>query len=899
MSKRADDRAGQGTDARPGADIGLNGSPSGHDAELGAELGALVDALRQANAALTERARRKSEFLADVSHEFRTPLTLMLGPLATIIDTHSDDLGPHLTFELRRIQRNGERLYRLVNEMLDFTKLEAGAMRPRLRLVDVVALIQSVVDDARWQADDKRISLTTDHDSRLPPQRVDARMIEKCVVNLISNALRFAPPHGRVSVATIATADDFAIVVEDTGPGIPADQQAYVFQRFRQAEVVETAGRACHGTGLGLALVKQFAELHGGRVELYSEPGQGARFTVRLPRCDGAERTDEWQPARVAQGTDSARNVPTPMPSEDSERVPGWRSLVPRFERVPVASPTSARAADDLDQRGNDSRPRILVADDDRDVRSLIREILMPHFEVVEAEDGAQAWQSICARQPDVAVLDVMMPGLDGIELVRRIKAEPLLRMIPCLLITADASRHASVSALDSGADDFLAKPFFADELSARVRAAARMRRMYSELHESRARLSSLETQHRAVIDNASDGIMVFERGGRIRTWNRSMRQIFGYRENEVIGANIDILSAVTARADRVGERLESEVAGASDRWLRLAEFHSCEWHLRHKDGRLIAVESSRSEIAINMEPLFVEVVRDIRDRKRAEERLAEANRQLRSMSRVAGKAELATGVLHNVSNVLQVVKVNVARLDELVVGTRIKRLAQAVAMLGEQGDDLVGFLTEDNKGKLLPRYLDKLVGMLGRNLDSARQAIDDASLGIEQIETIVRAQQENARTVLVKTPVVLGALIGDVLRLLDVRGPVPRVVHKSGSDVALVLDRHRIVDILINVLDNAFDATAHLPVDEQVVTLHTEVTDRCLRIEVTDNGVGMDEDGPTRIFAHGFTSKPGGRGFGLHVSALSAREMDGSLQAHSDGPGRGARFVLEVPIAG
>ena len=860
--------------------------------------------LRRDNLELTERARRRSEFLASMSRECRTSLTMILAPLGALIDTHGAAIAAQLGDDLRRIRRHGERLYRLVDEMLDVNQLEAGAMRPYFRVVDIVAMLTEIVADARRQADHRQISLQVERQPDLPAQRVDERMLEKCLVHLIADALHCAPDRGCVTVTATVTTSDLIVAVIGDRSAVRPDRTQKVSRHVQPTERDQRHERAHIGNSPGLALVEQFSRLHGGRVEVTSERGGSARSALLWPRRDASlDRTDEWRPNELVHQRSGSNHDDPRTSTQPSSRIPGRQSLVPRFERKPAApAPPVSPATPPLSaltqaDRDSDDRAVILVADDDPDIRVLIREILHPRFEVVEAEDGFVAWQLICARPPDVAVLDVMMPRLDGLELVARIKAEPLLRMIPCILITANASRDAGVSALDSGADDFLSKPFFADELSARVRAAARMRHLYHELHLSRARLSALEAQHSAVIDNASDGIVVFARSGEIRTWNRSMRQIFGYTEAEVLGRSIKLLCPVEPTAAN-SDGDERRLGTASHRWLHLAEFHSCEWQLQHKRGHVIDVESSRSEILINQEPLFVEVIRDIRERKRAQERLAEANRQLLSMSRVAGKAELATGVLHNVGNVLQSVKVNVAKIDEFVDQARIERLRRAVDMLVGERADLITFLTEDDKGKLLPRYLDKLVDIIARDLDRSRRAIADAHLGIEQIATIVRTQQENARTVLIETPVVLSALVGDVLRLLDLRGSTPRVIHTSGGDIALTLDRHRIVDILINLLENALDATDHLPADEREIALRTEFADDRLRISVTDNGVGIETARLTEIFAHGMTSKPDGRGFGLHVSALSAREMNGSLHAHSDGPGRGAHFVLDVPVS-
>ncbi len=692
------------------------------------ELRHVLAELERKNEALTELDRMKSQFLANMSHEFRTPLTLILGPLNSILADKATQVSADVKKDLDRISRNGARLYRLVNEMLDFSKLEAGQMTLHCEPVDIGELAQSIVGDAAAQAEANGQTLTFHCDAELLVQRTDRGMIDKILINLIGNALKFTPRGGRIDVFTRSTPTHLELIVADTGPGIAAEDRERIFERFRQADASST--RKHEGTGLGLALVREFSRLHGGEVLLDSTPGEGACFTVRLPRRDAADGNH---------------------PAGDDPR----DRLVPRFDMVP---PEPDRTDGREPVSGSADRPTVLIADDNREMRSFIREILERVFLVREVENGLQAWQAMKEDPPDMLVSDIMMPEVDGIELVRKVKADPELKLTPCILVTARAGAEASVSGLDSGADDYLVKPFSPEELVARLSSAWRL--------------------------------------------------CVAHRE------------------------------------------------LRNKQAQLV------------------------------------------DLSREAGKAELAAGVIHNICNVLQNVKVTVEAAQETLDVSKPRRLARAISMLNEHGSDLAAFLTEDKRGKVLPQYLEKSIASLREVFTDVDKLLQDISFGVEQIDSVVQAQQEYAKTVVVRQPVAVEELIRGAIRLQGRHGAEIGVELDGISGQTFSLDRHRTTQILVNLLKNAVAATEELDSETRSISVHTRLTgDGKLRIVVSDNGAGIEPENINKIFAHGYTTRVEGRGFGLHVSALSAREMAGALWAESEGPGRGSRFILEIPV--
>jgi signal transduction histidine kinase len=417
--------------------------------------------LEERNAALAELDRMKSEFLANVSHELRTPLTLILGPLDSLLASHAPSLPAAAHASLERMCRNALRLSALVDDLLEFSRLEAGKLQPCWQPVPITALVEALVEDARPAADTRGVGLsfTVETEPGLIP--LDRRLFEKIVLNLVGNALKFTPPGGRVEVSLRPIGDELELAVVDTGVGIPAEKLPLLFQRFQQVDA--TATRKYEGTGLGLALVREFAELLGGRAGVESEPGHGSCFWVRVPRS--MERLPDPGLPEMLNGV-----------SQESEPTAS-RRLLQRSCRGSenLASPG---LADPID------KPRLLIVEDNPDMRAYLTELLTPEYQIAAVENGRKALEAVSAQLPDLVLSDVMMPEMDGMELVTRLKADPALRELPVILLTARAGPSATAAGLETGADDYISKPFTPEELRARVRAAWRLRQMSRERAE-------------------------------------------------------------------------------------------------------------------------------------------------------------------------------------------------------------------------------------------------------------------------------------------------------------------------------------------------------------------------------------------------------------------------------
>jgi signal transduction histidine kinase/ligand-binding sensor domain-containing protein/CheY-like chemotaxis protein len=417
--------------------------------------------LADRNAQLQSLDHAKTRFFANVSHELRTPLTLTIGPLEDLRARAGGD--PQVERWLDIALRNSRRLLRLVNQILDVAKLEAGAMHLAPRPLDLVPFTRGVVAAFAPVAERKGIHLTVETIDALRGA-FDADAVEKILTNLLSNAIKFTPSGGSVHVALHDEGEFARLSVRDSGPGIPPDQIAHVFERFYQVD--ESTTRTQPGTGIGLSLVKELVELHGGSIGVESGSA-GTTFTAIIP------------PRVVAQG------VAVP----ESAAVPGAAALATAVTAEQAVSATESSN----DDATSEDVPTLLVVDDSADLRSYIRDHFAARFRVLEAADGAEGIALAQRHLPDVVLSDVMMPGTDGHELVRALRANPETDFLSIILLTAQAEDEQRLEGLERGADEYIVKPFEMRELDVRVRNLILARRRLRE------RFSSAPANERAV----------------------------------------------------------------------------------------------------------------------------------------------------------------------------------------------------------------------------------------------------------------------------------------------------------------------------------------------------------------------------------------------------------------
>ena len=446
--------------------------------------GQISTALRNARAheeerrraeALAELDRAKTQFFSNVSHEFRTPLTLMLGPLEEVLA--SDRLEERARAELDVAYRNALRLLRLVNTLLDFSRVEAGRAQATFAQVDLAALTADLASTFRSAVERGGLTLRVDCPALPEPVFVDRDMWEKIVLNLLSNAFKFTF-QGGIAVRLEPTPGAVRLTVTDTGVGIPAEILPRIFERFHRVE--SSRSRSHEGSGIGLALVRELAGMHGGTVAVESRVERGTTFTVTVPT--GREHLP---PDRIADAPEALRHGGHARAySEEALR---W---LPDGTAVTNVVPLRRELES---QRDAQERARIVLADDNADMRAYVHRLLGLDHEVVSVPDGGAALAALREAPTDLLLTDVMMPVLDGMALTRAVRADPALRTVPVIMLSARAGAEAGIEGLEAGADDYLVKPFSARELQARVRTNLELARLRRETEEQTAQARKME----------------------------------------------------------------------------------------------------------------------------------------------------------------------------------------------------------------------------------------------------------------------------------------------------------------------------------------------------------------------------------------------------------------------
>ncbi|BCY12039.1 SpoIIE family protein phosphatase [Actinoplanes sp. L3-i22] len=445
---------------------------------------------------LAELDRAKTTFFANISHEFRTPLTLIMGPLDEL-RARLGDADPEVRDELEVMHRNGLRLGKLVNALLDFSRLEAGRMQARYEPVDLAATTAELASVFRSAVERAGLVFAVDCPPLPEPVLVDRSMWEKVVLNLLSNALKFTFD-GSIRV-TVRAGDGAAVVtVADTGIGVAPAEMPRLFERFHRID--NARSRSNEGSGIGLAMVKELVGLHRGTVTADSTPGRGTTFTIRLPF--GVAHLPPGAAIGPAETAPVAATA-EPFLQEANRWLPGDTPLDP-----PPAVPLTGNAAD------------IVVADDNADMRDYLTRLLRSAgHRVTAVGDGRQALDAARAEAPDLVVSDVMMPVMTGLELVAALRGDTRTAGVPVLLLSARAGEEASIEGLEAGADDYLFKPFSAAELLARVRANVELARLRN--HHARWRT--------ALVDSLQEAFFVCDEAGAVIEINAAFTEMIGY----------------------------------------------------------------------------------------------------------------------------------------------------------------------------------------------------------------------------------------------------------------------------------------------------------------------------------------------------------------------------------
>lgn len=561
------------------------------------------DEERKRAEALAELDRAKTIFFSNISHEFRTPLTLMLAPLEDTLAKGSE-LTPDQRERLEVAHRNSLRLLKLVNTLLDFSRIEAGRIDASYEPVDLGSLTTDLASVFRSAIERAGLRFVIDCPHLSESAYVDRGMWEKIVFNLLSNAFKFTFA-GEITVHLWKTETGVELSVCDTGTGIPAEELPHLLERFYRVKGAH--GRTFEGSGIGLALVQELVKLHGGTVRVESEENRGSRFVVTIPLGKDHLPADRIGAPRALASTSLSGEAYV-------QQAMGWlpgAAPASRDFQVPLVSELGSTLPS---LHKAEKRSRILLADDNADMRNYVQQLLSEQYEVVVVSDGEEALSSARQTPPDLILSDIMMPGLDGYAVLAAVRSDQALKGIPVILLSARAGEEARIEGLQSGADDYLIKPFSARELMARVQSHLALSRVREEANALEHKLRRDAELLASIVASSDDAIISKNLDGTITSWNKGAEQIFGYTAQEAVGRNICLIIP----PERQGE--ETEILSRLRRGERIDHFHTV--RIR-KDGMPL-------DISLTISPLrdcsgqivgASKVARDITKQKRADER--------------------------------------------------------------------------------------------------------------------------------------------------------------------------------------------------------------------------------------------------------------------------------------
>jgi PAS domain S-box-containing protein len=813
---------------------------------VGGQIGAAIanahayEQERQRAESLAELDRAKTAFFSNVSHEFRTPLTLMLGPLQDLVDT--PDLSPDARGQIAVTRRNALRLLKLVNSLLDFSRLEAGRIEAQYEPLDLAALTTDLASIFRSAIERAGLRLEVDCPALHAPVYVDRDMWEKIVLNLLSNALKFTF-EGEIRVALRCEDDGrVRLTVSDTGTGIPADALPHVFERFRRVQ--NARARTFEGTGIGLALVHELVKLHGGQISLSSEVGRGTTFDITLP---GGR--DHLPPGQVvaSRGEAAATGMGVAPFVEEAQR---W---LPRAQPTETITTTGELLTDGgglhPERAAGAPAARILVADDNADMREYVKRLLGAHWVVETLADGRAALERALAEPPDLLLSDVMMPGLDGFALLKALRSDPRTRDLPIILLSARAGEEARVEGLHAGADDYLVKPFSARELTARVGGALELARVRKE---AAAALRERERQFETLFVEAPLGVYLVDDGLRIQQVNPAARPIFGGMP-DLLGRDFDEVMHVLwppAQAD--------ELVRLFRRTRDTGEPHySPEWGQERLDRGV----TEYYEWQISRIPLtdgrfgVVCYFRDISAQVQARAAIVESQDRLRQAAKMEAIGRLAGGLAHDFNNQLHALRgfVGYAARDPGISEQSLQDLVE------------------------VRKAVDRMAHLTGQLLAFSRQQVlRPETLDLDQA---VSDSQE-----------LLRRLIGSQIEFRIDPGPGPKWVR---------VDRAQLQQVLLNLCINARDAMPDGGRLEVRTALCTVEGAAFAELVVDDSGAGIAPEHLPHIFDPFFTTKEVGKGTGLGLATVHGivAQSGGRIWAESV-PGRGTRFTVRLPVA-
>jgi PAS domain S-box-containing protein len=894
--------------------------------------------------ALAEIDRSKTAFFSNVSHEFRTPLTLMLGPLEELLQ--DTELNSHQKEQLEATHRNALRLLKLVNNLLDYSRVEAGRVQAVYEPVDLSEFSTDLASSFRSIIEKAGMDLRVDCPPLTAPVYVDRQMWEKIVLNLLSNAFKYTL-EGTITVSLEQQGNGVVLQVRDTGVGIPEKELPHMFERFHR--VKNTLGRTHEGTGIGLSLVHELVHLHGGDITVKSVEGEGSCFTVRIP----------YGKTHLPVEQVSESNEETGNSTIKAAFIQEAYSLLQKEVILPSAAVSKFAADTNTHTDYNiDKDTKILIVDDNQDMRNYLVRLLSPYFTLDTAINGREALNKINSAMPDLVLSDVMMPVMDGKAMLEEIRKDEKNMRLPVIFLSARAGEEARIDGLNAGADDYLVKPFSAAELLTKVRA---------QVHISRTR-GQAEAQLRQLLKQAPVAIAIYRGLNHvIQLANSRMLDYWGRTETQTFGK--PLISAIPELATQGYTDIMDKVYQTGHRFTmnevpvmfsRFGKEETIYFNLtieaiREEDGQISGM---------------IAVTTDVTEQVVAKNTLLKSNNTLELAMEAAimgmWQSDLETGILeisqtarkiHGIesqdtlfyADTLQnlVVPEDVARVGTIIEQAIAERSRfnmnyqiQPLDGSARKWINSTGMVEVDYSGKptsIIGTILDiteskadelrknDFIGMVSHELKTPLTSLigftqmglrnsqhkqdisntriyERTNIQLLKMSNMINgflniSQLESGKIHLRKTEFRLDALIREIIDEVSVTAPT-QVFNLETSDIVLEADRDKIGTVLTNLLSNAVKYGAK----DKSVEVKCRKEAGQVEISVHDQGIGISTKDIAKLFDRYYrvenkaTQHISGFGIGLYLSAEIIKRHEGQISVKSI-EGEGTTFIIKMPL--
>jgi PAS domain S-box-containing protein len=779
---------------------------------------------RQRAEALAELDRAKTTFFSNISHEFRTPLTLILGPLEDALSDKDNKLPQKQYERIEVIQRNSLRLQRLVNALLDFSRIEAGRIQAKYQPTDIGQYTAELASAFQSAMEKANLKFTVNCPSLSKSVYVDRDMWEKIVLNLLSNALKFTFK-GEIKILLVEEKGKAVLKVSDTGEGIPKSELKNLFKRFYRVQGAKS--RTHEGSGIGLALVEELVKLHGGTIHVESTQNRGTTFTIQIPF--GSTHLSKDQ-----------------VIDSDTTSVPSKKSSIYTDEAKQWLQDTSPQYVDES-ELGEDtlntstSSSTILIVDDNADMRNYISRILgvYPTWKIITTNNGLQALKAIKKKVPDVILTDIMMPEMDGFELVKKLRSDAKTKRIPIIFLSARAGEEAKIEGLEKGADDYLVKPFSARELLARVRTQLEMAEIRQDnalLKQAEEALKISEERFRQLADSMPQQVWTATPEGKLDYINQQTIHYFKISKEKIIGDGWQDL----VHPDELPQVIQKWKSSLSTGNVYEVEFRlqkgrnkEYRWHL----GRALPITDNNGSVT-----KWYGTNTDIDERKKLE----------------AHKDEFIGIASHELKTPV----------------TSIKAYTQLLDLRFQKAEDIQS---------------SELVQKMDGQLNKLTTLINDL-LDVTKIES--------GRILFQTGYFDINELIEEITGEMQLTTSKHTIHKKLGKAISLFGDRDRIGQVLTNFISNAIK---YSPQADKIIIKSTLSTDKFI-ISVQDFGVGIPESMKEKVFERFYRVERekqdtfAGLGLGLYISSEIVKRHNGQVWVESE-EGKGSTFYFSLPL--